>query len=290
MHLYWLVQFLRKTITLGWHKLSTRASNWSLGRQLEDDSLDSSDCASNQGAYNLPPYTLIWHYTIIKFVRFATLYSYLALYYYSAHESTYIHKWINYFLGKNVPLRIRSFRYMIKAITCIVVRMPQASWRVIIGTETANPIDLKQKHSALHKTRYVFISFVYPVRWTAQSTLHFTPPPPRQTCSFRHQLDFSGKHAIYSAIRAKTNHSHFHSCLIYTAECTGALWREWKCPNFETVPNGDSIPGSLNCKSGILVPSHRAPEKTVKITHYINKNKCVWLLCATIHLTQLNIP
>ena len=41
----------------------------------------------------------------------------------------------------------------------------------------------------------------YPVRWTAQSALHFTP---WQTCSFRHQLNFCGKHSdilhIYSQV------------------------------------------------------------------------------------------
>ena len=69
--------------------------NLSLGRLLEGDPLKcclliqaagtGSDCASSNFAYNLwdlPPYTLIWHYTTIKFVRFATLYSYLALYVY----------------------------------------------------------------------------------------------------------------------------------------------------------------------------------------------------------------
>ena len=37
----------------------------------------------------------------------------------------------------------------------------------------------------------------YVICWTAQSALHFTP---WQTCSFRHQLDFSGKHSIHAAI------------------------------------------------------------------------------------------
>ena len=40
----------------------------------------------------------------------------------------------------------------------------------------------------------------YPVNWTAQSALYFLPPPPRQTCSFRHQLGFSGKHSSHAAI------------------------------------------------------------------------------------------
>ena len=90
-------QFLRNTtnssdlvVNKSWYLY-----NLSLGRLLEGDPLKcclliqaadtGSDCASSHFAYNLwdlPPYTLIWHYTIIKFVRFATLYSYLALYVY----------------------------------------------------------------------------------------------------------------------------------------------------------------------------------------------------------------
>ena len=37
----------------------------------------------------------------------------------------------------------------------------------------------------------------YPVCWAAQSTLNSTT---LQTCSFRHQLDFSGKHSNHAAI------------------------------------------------------------------------------------------
>ena len=39
--------------------------------------------------------------------------------------------------------------------------------------------------------------------------------------------------------------------LIYTAEFTGASWRERKRPNFETG-KWDSNQGSLDCESGIL--------------------------------------
>ena len=39
----------------------------------------------------------------------------------------------------------------------------------------------------------------------------------------------------------------------------GPQWREQKCPIFETVAKGDSNPGSLDCKSGILPLSYRAP-------------------------------
>ena len=40
----------------------------------------------------------------------------------------------------------------------------------------------------------------------------------------------------------------------------GPQWRERKCPIFETVAKGDSNPGSLDCESGILPLSYRAPQ------------------------------
>ena len=40
----------------------------------------------------------------------------------------------------------------------------------------------------------------------------------------------------------------------------GRQWRERKYPTFETVPKGDSNPGSLDCESGILPLSYRAPQ------------------------------
>ena len=39
----------------------------------------------------------------------------------------------------------------------------------------------------------------------------------------------------------------------------GRQWRERKCPIFETVTKRDSNPGSLDCESGILPLSYRAP-------------------------------
>ena len=39
----------------------------------------------------------------------------------------------------------------------------------------------------------------------------------------------------------------------------GPQWRERKCQIFETVAKGDSNPGSLDCESGILPLSYRAP-------------------------------
>ena len=39
----------------------------------------------------------------------------------------------------------------------------------------------------------------------------------------------------------------------------GRQWREGKCPIFQTVAKEDSNPGSLDCESGILPLSYRAP-------------------------------
>ena len=60
------------------------------------------------------------------------------------------------------------------------------------------------------RVKVCFYIAQYPVRWTAQSALHFTT---WQTCSFRHQLGFSGKHSSHAALRAKNIHSYFHHCL-----------------------------------------------------------------------------
>ena len=39
----------------------------------------------------------------------------------------------------------------------------------------------------------------------------------------------------------------------------GRQWREGKCPIFQTVAKGNSNPGLLDCESGILPLSYRAP-------------------------------
>ena len=45
----------------------------------------------------------------------------------------------------------------------------------------------------------------------------------------------------------------------------GRQWRERKCPIFETVAKWDSKPGSLDCESGILPLSYRAPHVVIII-------------------------
>ena len=71
------------------------------------------------------------------------------------------------------------------------------------------------------KVKVWFYTTWYPARWTAQSALHFTP---WHTCSFRHQLGFSGTHSSHAAILSKRYSLTFpplsiHSqVLVYTAE------------------------------------------------------------------------
>ena len=58
------------------------------------------------------------------------------------------------------------------------------------------------------------------IRQTFQRTLHFSR---WQTCSIRHQLDFSGKYSTMLQLCAKTIHSHsttvYSHVLFYTTEC-----------------------------------------------------------------------
>ena len=101
------------------------------------------------------------------------------------------------------------------------------------------------KDKLIKNSKGMFYIAQYPVLWTTQSYLHFTP---RQTCSFRHQLDFYGKHSSHGAITAWILFTHistivYSQVLIYTAEWTEASRREGKCPNFETVAKGWFEPG-----------------------------------------------
>ncbi len=63
---------------------------------------------------------------------------------------------------------------------------------------------------------------------------------PWQTCSFRHQLGFSGTHSSEAAITPKDQITHisttvYSQVLIYTAESTGASMERTKIP---TLRNG----------------------------------------------------
>ena len=81
----------------------------------------------------------------------------------------------------------------------------------------------------------------------------------------------SGSIPAMLQLRAKTNSLTCPPLSIARYSCIrlnqpGRQWRERKC--FETVAKRDSNPGSLDCESGILPLSYRAP-----------MNWCEWLQC-----------
>ena len=111
--------------------------------------------------------------------------------------------------------------------------------------------------------RYFFNLAQYPVRWTAQSALHFLPsltdlfiPTPFSASP--------GSILAMQQLRATTKSLTFPPLSIarysfIQLSQQGRQWREGKCPIFQTVAKGDSNPGSLDCESGILPLSYRAP-------------------------------
>ena len=104
----------------------------------------------------------------------------------------------------------------------------------------------------------------YPFRWTAQSASHFLP----SLTNLFIPTPFSaspGSILARQQLRAKTKPLTFPPLSIarysfIQLSQQGRQWREGKCPIFQTVPKGDSNPGSLDCESGILPPSYRAPQ------------------------------
>ena len=103
----------------------------------------------------------------------------------------------------------------------------------------------------------------YPVRWTAQSALHFLPsltdlfiPTPFSASP--------GSILAMQQLRANTKSLTFPPLSIarysfIQLSQQGRQWREGKCPIFQTVPKGDSNPGSHDCEYCILPLSYRAP-------------------------------
>ena len=103
----------------------------------------------------------------------------------------------------------------------------------------------------------------YPVRWTAQSALHFLPsltdlfiPTPFSASP--------GSILAMQQLRATTKSLTFPPLSIarysfIQLSRQGRQRREGKCPIFQTVAKGDSNLGSHDCESGILPLSYRAP-------------------------------
>ena len=108
----------------------------------------------------------------------------------------------------------------------------------------------------------------YSVRWTAQSALHFLPPlvdlfiptPTRLPGSIlaRQQLRAKAKSLTFPPLSIAR-------CSFIQLSEQGRQCRERKCPIFETVTKRDSNPGSLDCESGILPLSYRAPRAVMTI-------------------------
>ena len=95
-----------------------------------------------------------------------------------------------------------------------------------------------------------------PVRRSAQSALHFSP---RQTCPFRHQLDFSEKHSSHAAITSEDYSFTFPKPSIARYSCIQLSGLErTKMPKLWNGSKGGSNPGSFDCESGILPLSYRA--------------------------------
>ena len=105
----------------------------------------------------------------------------------------------------------------------------------------------------------------YPVCWTTQRALNTLFALPDRPVHSDTNSASPGSILAMQQLHATTHISNtvYSQVLIYIAESTGALWRERKCPIFETVAKGDSNPGSLDCESGILALSYRAPQGTL---------------------------
>ena len=66
------------------------------------------------------------------------------------------------------------------------------------GTEWTGKTAMKGTERTGEKGKGSLYIAQYPVRWPLKAPYTFCPP--WQTCSFRHQLDFSGKHSSHAAI------------------------------------------------------------------------------------------
>ena len=93
---------------------------------------------------------------------------------------------------------------------------------------------------------------------------HCVKDTKEEAYSFHHQLGFSRKYSSHAPITREDYSFTFPPLSIarYWFTQLSQLerqWRERKCPIFETVAKGDSNPSSLDCESGILPLSYRAP-------------------------------
>ena len=95
----------------------------------------------------------------------------------------------------------------------------------------------------------------YPVRWTAQSALHFLPS---RTGPVHSDTNSASLGSILAMQQLRNGYSFTFQQLsiarysfIQLSE-QGLQWRELKCSIFEMVAKRDSNPSSLDCESSIL--------------------------------------
>ena len=125
-------------------------------------------------------------------------------------------------------------------------------------------VSMNEAQTLCKKGKGSFYIAQYPVRWTAQSALHFSSPG-RPVHSDTNSAS-PGSILARQQLRAKTKSLTFpplsiaRYSFIHLSQL-GRQWRERKCPIFETVAKSDSNPGSLDCESGILPLSYRAPKR-----------------------------
>ena len=100
----------------------------------------------------------------------------------------------------------------------------------------------------------------YQVRWTAQSASQFLPFLTDLFISTPFSASL-GSILAMQQLRATTKSLTFPPLSIarysfIQLSRQGRQWREGKCPIFQMVGKGDSNPGSLDCKSGVLPLSY----------------------------------
>ena len=110
----------------------------------------------------------------------------------------------------------------------------------------------------------MFYIALYSVYSTAQRALYFSSPG-RPVHSDIKVLGLVGKHSSHASIMRNDYSLIFPPLSIarysfIQLSQQGRQLRGRICPIFETVAKGDSYPGSLDCESGILPLSYRAPQ------------------------------
>ena len=99
--------------------------------------------------------------------------------------------------------------------------------------------------TALRQSLFTHVQYVcfyvaqYPVRWTTQNALHFTPG--RHVHSDTNLASLGSILVMQHYVRRLFSHistTIYSQVLIYTAERTGASWRDRRCTNFKRVANG----------------------------------------------------